>query len=170
MKRLGLIFVLIITTAAALPVHAQQGATPQYIAFNGFSVTYTSDIGWDVTITHVDMTGQMVEGPVPIEPPHVEIVLIEQMPQQAGQFDVVPPTAIRVYRIADAMMPEYEYSMSQITAVISIDGTDGAIVHRIKGVDPGSVFIGLRVEMVMKPKNKREGGIFDIDHFKPTRK
>ncbi|MFH1539696.1 MAG: Zn-ribbon domain-containing OB-fold protein [bacterium] len=84
---------------------------------------------------------------------------------------IAPSTGtVHTFAICHEAMDGAPLDEPETIAVINIDGTDGAIVHRIKGIDPCAVFIGLRVEMVLKPKNKREGSIFDIDHFKPTRK
>jgi len=56
-----------------------------------------------------------------------------------------------------------------IYALIKIDGTDGGLVHKLEGIDPAEVKIGMRVEAVFKPREKREGSINDIKHFKPTK-
>lgn len=65
---------------------------------------------------------------------------------------------------------------------ISLDGTpldkpeiiafirlgDGGLIHRLVGIDPEQVEIGLMVEAVFKPKSKRTGSIEDIRFFKPA--
>jgi hypothetical protein len=65
---------------------------------------------------------------------------------------------------------------------ISLDGTpldkpeiiafirlgDGGLIHRLSGIDPEQVEIGLMVEAVFKPKSKRTGSIEDIRYFKPA--
>lgn len=45
---------------------------------------------------------------------------------------------------------------------------DGGIVHRLGGVDPEAVEIGMKVEAVFKDKEDREGSILDIVYFKPV--
>lgn len=45
---------------------------------------------------------------------------------------------------------------------------DGGIVHRLGGVDPDQIEIGMQVEAVFKPQDEREGSILDISHFKPV--
>ena len=46
---------------------------------------------------------------------------------------------------------------------------DGGIIHRLE-VDPDEVEIGMKMEAVLKPKDKREGSILDIKFFKPSKK
>lgn len=117
MKRLILVLILVITIAAALPVQARQDGTPHRLAYDGFSFSYPDAIGPNVHITRVDMTGQQVQGPIPIAPPHTEIMLLDSdAPPEAGPY-MLPPATIRVYRIAEATPPEYQYSMEQIAAL-----------------------------------------------------
>jgi uncharacterized OB-fold protein len=53
----------------------------------------------------------------------------------------------------------------EIVAFVRIG--DGGIVHRLGEVNPEDVSIGMAVEAVFKPKDKREGSILDIQHFRP---
>ncbi|MHA2003961.1 MAG: Zn-ribbon domain-containing OB-fold protein [Candidatus Thorarchaeota archaeon] len=55
-----------------------------------------------------------------------------------------------------------------LVAFIRINKTDGGLLHRLGGVDPESVKIGLKVKAVLKDKGNRTGGLTDIDHFAPT--
>ncbi|MFZ5915933.1 MAG: Zn-ribbon domain-containing OB-fold protein [Chloroflexota bacterium] len=58
----------------------------------------------------------------------------------------------------------------EIPAVIDIDGTHPpvGIMHKLGGVDPKTVKIGMRVQAVWKPAAEREGSILDIRYFKPV--
>lgn len=56
----------------------------------------------------------------------------------------------------------------EVLAFVQIDGTDGGLVHRLGEVDVEEVDIGLRVEAVFKPPEKREGSILDIEYFRPV--
>jgi uncharacterized protein len=58
----------------------------------------------------------------------------------------------------------------EIPAVIDIDGTNPlvGIMHKIGGVDPKDVKIGMKVKAVWKPEDEREGSILDIKYFKPV--
>ncbi len=57
----------------------------------------------------------------------------------------------------------------EIVGLINLDGASTNIIHRIAGVDPENVSIGLRVAPVFKPKAQRTGSVNDILHFKPAR-
>ena len=56
-----------------------------------------------------------------------------------------------------------------IFAVIALDGIneDMGLVHKLGGVKPKDVKIGMRVKAVWKPEAKRTGGILDIEYFAP---
>lgn len=54
-----------------------------------------------------------------------------------------------------------------IVALVRFDGVYGGLVHRMGGVEPEEVSIGMPVEVVLKPKTKRVGSILDINYFKP---
>ena len=53
-------------------------------------------------------------------------------------------------------------------AFIRYEGFEGGLVHRLAGIEPAKVRIGLRVEPVLADAKKRTGGINDILHFKPA--
>lgn len=46
---------------------------------------------------------------------------------------------------------------------------DGGIVHRLGDIAIEDVAIGMVVEAVFKPKNKRKGSILDIQYFRPAK-
>jgi uncharacterized OB-fold protein len=54
----------------------------------------------------------------------------------------------------------------QVIGLVSIDGTDGALLSIIKTDDPYENLKELQVEAVFKPKNEREGTMKDILYFK----
>ena len=56
-----------------------------------------------------------------------------------------------------------------IVSVIDIDGASPnmGILHLMGEVEPKEVEIGMKVEAVWKPKEKREGSITDIMYFRP---
>jgi uncharacterized OB-fold protein len=45
---------------------------------------------------------------------------------------------------------------------------DGGIIHRLGGVDPEDIKIGMTVQAVLKPAPDRTGSILDIEYFKPV--
>lgn len=55
-----------------------------------------------------------------------------------------------------------------IYAFVRITGTAGGLIHRLGGVEPGDVHIGLEVEAVFRPQAERVGSILDIECFKPV--
>ena len=59
----------------------------------------------------------------------------------------------------------------EIPAVIEIDGAapGHGIMHKIGGVDPKKVKIGMKVKAVWKPKEERTGSILDIMYWKPSK-
>jgi acetyl-CoA C-acetyltransferase len=55
----------------------------------------------------------------------------------------------------------------ELPAVISIDGSDGGLLHRLGEVSPDEVRIGMAVEAVWRPEADRTGSILDIAYFRP---
>lgn len=53
-------------------------------------------------------------------------------------------------------------------ALVRIDGATGGLVHRLGEVRPHEIQIGMAVEAVFKPRERREGSILDIQHFRPV--
>lgn len=54
----------------------------------------------------------------------------------------------------------------ELVAFISLG--DGGLVHRLGGIDPEAVEIGMEVEAVFRAKEDREGSILDIVYFRPA--
>jgi uncharacterized OB-fold protein len=59
----------------------------------------------------------------------------------------------------------------EIPAVIEIDGAapGHGIMHKIGGVDPKKVKIGMKVKAVWKPAEERTGSILVIKYWTPAR-
>jgi len=55
----------------------------------------------------------------------------------------------------------------EIPAVIALDGSDGGLLHKLGGVRPEDVRIGMAVEPVWKPPAERSGSVLDVVHFRP---
>ena len=49
---------------------------------------------------------------------------------------------------------------------VDFDGAPTAFTHYIAETNPEKLAVGMRVEAVFKPKEQRQGNIFDIVHFK----
>jgi acetyl-CoA C-acetyltransferase len=55
----------------------------------------------------------------------------------------------------------------EIPAVITIDGSDGGLLHMLGDVGPDDVSVGMAVEAVWRPEPERTGSILDIAYFRP---
>lgn len=63
----------------------------------------------------------------------------------------------------------YDGTPRQVPGIVAfIKLGDGGLVHRLAGVKPEEVEIGMLVEAVFKPPEERAGSILDISHFKPA--
>ena len=60
------------------------------------------------------------------------------------------------------------YDAPRVLAVIRFEGVEGGLVHWVGGCDPADVEIGMRVEAVFEPEEKRTGALTDIRHFVPV--
>ncbi|UCB59940.1 MAG: Zn-ribbon domain-containing OB-fold protein [Candidatus Bathyarchaeota archaeon] len=52
-------------------------------------------------------------------------------------------------------------------ALITFDGAEGGLIHRLGEIKPHEVQIGMPVEAVFRPQAERTGSINDIRYFKP---
>lgn len=84
-------------------------------------------------------------------------------------LDVGKRGTVHTYTFAHIDIDGSKLKEPTIYAMIKIDGTDGGLIHKIGEADPNKVKIGMRVEAVFKPKEKREGSINDIKYFKPIK-
>jgi uncharacterized OB-fold protein len=74
---------------------------------------------------------------------------------------------VQTYSICHVSWDMQPLESPEIPAVVSIDGSDGGLMHLLGEVDPDDVRIGMAVEAVWKPVGDRTGSILDIDHFRP---
>lgn len=58
----------------------------------------------------------------------------------------------------------------ELPAVIELDGASKGIgiMHKLGGVNPENVYVGMKVRAVWKPVEEREGSILDIRHWEPV--
>lgn len=73
---------------------------------------------------------------------------------------------IKSYTIVRVGMDDKPLPEPVIVAFIGFRGARGGLIHLVKGVKPEELKIGQSVEAVLKPKEEREGNIFDILYFK----
>jgi uncharacterized OB-fold protein len=66
------------------------------------------------------------------------------------------------------LFDNYDGSQREVPEVVAfVKLGDGGLIHRLEGIQPMDIQIGMRVEAVFKPKEQREGSILDIMYFKP---
>lgn len=87
-----------------------------------------------------------------------------------GYIDVGTVGYIESYTLSFVEMDGSARDKPRILAMIRIDGTDGGLIHYIEGIGPENVAIGLEVQAIFKPKNRRKGSIEDIIGFGPVKK
>ncbi|HEX9694588.1 MAG TPA: Zn-ribbon domain-containing OB-fold protein [Actinomycetota bacterium] len=86
-----------------------------------------------------------------------------------GWIEVEHTGAVQTYSICHVSWDMQPLESPEIPAVVSIDGSDGGLLHMLGEVDPEEVRIGMDVEAVWKPVGERTGSILDIAHFRPRR-
>jgi hypothetical protein len=74
---------------------------------------------------------------------------------------------VHTYTIAHIGLDGSQLEEPIIWAMIKIDGAHGGLIHKLHGVKPEDVRIGMRVEAVFKDKGERTGSIRDIRFFRP---
>jgi len=84
-------------------------------------------------------------------------------------LDVGKRGIVHTYTIAHIDLDGSKLRDPTIYAMIKIDGTNGGLIHKIGEAKPSNVKIDMRVEAVLKAKEKREGSINDIKYFKPVK-
>ncbi len=82
--------------------------------------------------------------------------------------DVGKHGEVHTYTIASVDLDGSKVDEPVILAMVRIDGACGGLVHRLEGITPDEVRIGLRVEAVFRNKAERTGSILDIKFFKPS--
>lgn len=82
--------------------------------------------------------------------------------------EVQPVGRVHTFTVLHQSLDEEPLPKPRIMAFVHIDGTDGGLVHNIDEVEPGEVYLGMRVEAVLKEKGEREGSITDIRYFRPV--
>ncbi|HJS26694.1 MAG TPA: Zn-ribbon domain-containing OB-fold protein [Actinomycetota bacterium] len=75
---------------------------------------------------------------------------------------------VQTYSICHVSWDMQQLQEPELPAVISIDGSDGGLLHTLGEVAPDDVSIGMAVEAVWKPVGERTGSILDIAYFRPS--
>ena len=85
--------------------------------------------------------------------------------------DVAPTGTVNTYSVCYVTWDMRKLTVPELPAVIDLgpDAGAGGILHKLGGVEPGDVQIGMRVEAVWKPSEERQGSILDIAHWAPLK-
>jgi len=82
--------------------------------------------------------------------------------------EVASRGTVHTYTVLHVDLEGSPLAEPEILAFVKLDGSDGGLVHRLGGVSPDEMGIGMTVEAVFKAKAKREGSILDIEYFRPA--
>ena len=75
---------------------------------------------------------------------------------------------VHTFTVVHHDLDEQELPEPRILAFITLDDTDGGLVHYLDEIDPEEVYLGMPVEPVLKEQEDREGSIMDIEYFRPA--
>lgn len=82
--------------------------------------------------------------------------------------EVVSQGTLETYTVCTEAADGTKLSSPVILAHIRLDGTHGGLIHKIEGIEPSKIRIGMKVAAVFAEKTKRIGHISDIEHFRPV--
>ncbi len=83
-------------------------------------------------------------------------------------IEVGPEGTVVSFTIVTQALDGTPLADPDILALIRLDWADSLLVHRLGKVSLDELEIGLWVKPVLKPKNRREGSILDIQYFAPA--
>ncbi len=82
--------------------------------------------------------------------------------------EVDPGGHVHTFTIVHQDLDEQPLPEPRILAFVTLDDTDGGLVHYLGEVDPEEVYLGMPVEPVLKDERHRQGSITDIKYFRPV--
>lgn len=82
--------------------------------------------------------------------------------------DVSPLGRVHTFTIVHRNLDDESIPDPKIMAFVTLDDTDGGLVHYLDEVDPEDVYLGMEVEAVLRDREDRQGGIADIRYFRPA--
>jgi acetyl-CoA C-acetyltransferase len=86
-----------------------------------------------------------------------------------GWVEVETTGVVQTYSVCHVSWDMQPLDPPLVPAVISVDGSDGGLLHLLGEVAPEDVRIGMAVEAVWRNAGDRTGSILDISHFRPQR-
>ena len=81
---------------------------------------------------------------------------------------VDPLGHVHTFTVVHQDLDEKPLPDPQILAFVTLDETDGGLVHYLGEVEAEDVYLGMPVEAVFKSEDRREGSITDIEYFRPV--
>ncbi len=81
--------------------------------------------------------------------------------------EVDPRGHVHTFTVVHQDLDEEPLPEPQIIAFVTLDDTDGGLVHYLDEVDAEDIYLGMPVEAVFKSKDERNGSITDIEYFRP---
>jgi len=82
-------------------------------------------------------------------------------------IEVEPTGHVHTFTVVHYDLDEQPLPEPQILAFVTLDDTDGGLVHYLDEVEPEDVYLGMPVEPVLKDQTERRGSITDIEYFRP---
>jgi hypothetical protein len=93
----------------------------------------------------------------------------EQCFAQLDEWVEVDPVGhVHTFTIVHQNLDEERLPEPQVVAFVTLDDTDGGLVHYLEEIDPEDVYLGMPVEAVFKSDDERKGSITDIKYFRPA--
>jgi uncharacterized OB-fold protein len=87
---------------------------------------------------------------------------------ELSQWKEIPPQGrVETFTVSRLDISGAPLKEPQIFAFIRL-ASAGGLIHRLGGIAPDKVKIGLKVQAVFKPSAERTGSLLDIDSFRPV--
>ena len=83
-------------------------------------------------------------------------------------IEVEPLGHVHTFTILHRNLDEEPLPEPRVLAFVTLDDTDGGLVHYLGEVEAEDVYLGMAVEAVFKDEDEREGSINDIEYFRPV--
>ncbi|MFO7743172.1 MAG: Zn-ribbon domain-containing OB-fold protein [Anaerolineae bacterium] len=82
--------------------------------------------------------------------------------------DVEPLGHVHTFTVVHQDLDEKPLPEPLVIAFVTLDDTDGGLIHYLGEVEPEDIYLGMPVQAVFKPEDEREGSITDIECFRPV--
>jgi uncharacterized OB-fold protein len=82
-------------------------------------------------------------------------------------IEVQPTGIVQTFSVCNVRWDMEPLIEPELPAVISIDGSDGGFLHKLREVATDDLRVGMEVEAVWAPEAERCGSILDIAYFRP---